>query len=177
MSFTASTTLSYPSANANAADYAAFYKDLHTEASGLLHGERDWLANLANLAALLAMRLPELNWCGFYLLRGGELVVGPFVGKPACVRIRLGRGVCGTTAVERKSTLVPDVHAFPSHIACDAASASELVVPIQLGPRLVGVLDLDSPRKNRFSEADQTGLERIAVLLAESCDWPEGIGA
>lgn len=176
MSFQASTSLTYPQAGASDDVYAAFYRDLRQELSGLLHDERDWLANLANAAALLALRLPELNWCGFYLQREGQLIVGPFIGKPACVRIRLGRGVCGTTAVKRSSTLVPDVNEFPGHIACDADSASELVVPLLLGSRLLGVLDLDSPRKARFCEADRLGLEALATLVAQACDWPAEVG-
>lgn len=177
MSFTAPHSLSYPPPGASLDAYATFYRDLVQELSGLLHGERDWLANLANASALLALRLPDLNWCGFYLLRDGQLIVGPFIGKPACVRIRLGKGVCGTTAAKRRSTLVPDVGQFPGHIACDAASASELVIPLIDGPRLLGVLDLDSPSKARFSEADLSGLETLAALLVAGCDWPAEIGA
>jgi len=172
MSFTPIKDLSYPAAGAPAAVYDDFYRGLRTELGGLLHGERDWLANLANAAALLAMRLPDLNWCGFYLWREEQLIVGPFIGKPACVRIRLGRGVCGTCAQTRTSILVPDVNAFPGHIACDGDSASELVVPLLQGDRLLGVIDLDSPRKARFSEADQRGLLAIAALIVNSCAWP-----
>jgi len=154
-------------------DEASRYAALHQELAGLLTDERDWLVNLANMTALLALRLPELNWVGFYLWRGGELVLGPFQGKPACVRLQLGRGVCGTAAARRATVLVPEVHAFPGHIACDAASASELVVPLVAGERLLGVLDLDSPRRARFTVADQTGLEACCALLLTATDWPE----
>ena len=154
-------------------DEASRYAALQQELAGLLTDERDWLVNLANMTALLALRLPELNWVGFYLWRGGELVLGPFQGKPACVRLQLGRGVCGTAAARRTTVLVPEVHAFPGHIACDAASASELVVPLVAGSRLLGVLDLDSPRPARFTAADQTGLEASCALLLTATDWPE----
>jgi GAF domain-containing protein len=172
MSFDPSSTLSYPAPASSPAAYASYYRDLHVELHGLLHGERDMIANLANSAALLSMRLPELNWCGFYLWREEQLIVGPFVGKPACVRIQLGRGVCGTCAAQRSPVLVPDVTAFPGHIACDANSASELVVPLQLGECFLGLIDLDSPRKGRFSLADQQGMLGIADLIADSIDWP-----
>jgi L-methionine (R)-S-oxide reductase len=147
------------------------YAAIVSQLGGLLAGERDPWANSANAAALLFASLPGLNWAGFYFLRGGELVVGPFQGKPACVRIALGRGVCGAAAAGRRTLLVPDVHAFADHIACDAASNSEVVVPIVAADRLVGVLDLDSPELARFDEADATGLERVAALIAGGCDW------
>jgi GAF domain-containing protein len=153
-------------------DPAELYDTLAAQAAGLLAGERDPWANAANLASLVFSLLPGLNWAGFYFLRGGELVVGPFQGRPACVRIALGRGVCGTAAAERRIVVVRDVHAFPGHIACDAASNSEIVVPILDGGRLVGVLDLDSPEFDRFGEVDAAGLERLASLLAQGCDWP-----
>ncbi|MFO1235880.1 MAG: GAF domain-containing protein [Alphaproteobacteria bacterium] len=146
------------------------YEELARQASGLFHGERDAIANAANLAALIAWGLADLNWAGFYILRGDELVLGPFVGKPACVRIALGRGVCGTAAAERRSVLVEDVHAFPGHIACDAASASELVVPLIRGGGLVGVLDLDSPLKGRFDAEDRDGCEALARLYLAASD-------
>jgi GAF domain-containing protein len=164
-------------------DKAAGYRDLDAQLAALLAGEHDLIANTANAAALLYGALPQLNWAGFYLLRpapqggrdGGaqELVLGPFQGKPACVRIALGRGVCGTAAAERRTQLVPDVHAFPGHIACDAASNSEIVVPLirAAGPRageLIGVLDLDSPVLGRFDAVDQAGLEKIAATLLAS---------
>jgi GAF domain-containing protein len=154
-------------------DRGKFYAHLQAELEAYLSDERDWLVNLANASALLYQRLPELNWAGFYLWRGEELVLGPFQGKPACTRIKLGRGVCGTTARARKTTVVSDVHAFPGHIACDSASASEIVVPLLLeGERLLGVLDLDSPRQARFDAEDARGLEAFAQRLVAGIDWP-----
>jgi L-methionine (R)-S-oxide reductase len=150
----------------NLADKAAAYAELEKQLRALLHGERDFIANCANAAALLWHNLPDLNWAGVYRLVDGELVLGPFQGKPACVRIKLGKGVCGTAAVTRKTVLVPDVHAFPGHIACDSASNSEIVVPLLKNGQLLGVLDLDSPKLKRFDAADQAGLERLAALLA-----------
>ena len=144
-------------------DKCAAYAQLTRELAALLEGEPDLVANAANAAALIYHALPELNWAGFYFLKGGELVVGPFQGKPACVRIALGRGVCGTAAAERRTLVVPDVHAFPGHIACDAASRSELVVPLLAGEQLFGVLDLDSPRPGRFDADDARGLEALAA--------------
>lgn len=146
------------------------YRELAQMAEGLFAGERDWLANAANLAALLWLGLPDLNWAGFYLLKGGELVLGPFQGRPACVRIALGKGVCGTAAARRETVLVPDVEAFPGHIACDAASRSEVVVPLIADGRLVGVLDLDSPTAARFDDADARGLEGLAALWVAASD-------
>jgi len=148
--------------------YAAFNRQL----AAVLHGERDWTANLAQASALLMQTLPDLNWAGFYLLKDGELVLGPFQGKVACVRIKLGRGVCGTAAARRESVVVPDVHAFPGHIACDSASNSEVVVPLLAGGRLYGVLDLDSPRKHRFDAEDARGLEESVRLLLAGSDLP-----
>ncbi len=145
---------------------AGSYGDLAAAIAGLLDGEPDALANAANAVAAIYHSLPELNWAGFYLLRGDALVLGPFQGRPACVRIPLGRGVCGTAAAAGRSILVDDVAAFPGHIACDLASRSELVVPLIAGGRVVGVLDLDSPRRARFTRRDQDGCERLAVLLA-----------
>jgi GAF domain-containing protein len=146
------------------------YRELNQQLAALLAGERDGLANSANLAALLYEALPDLNWAGFYFMRGGELVLGPFQGKVACVRIALERGVCGAAARERRVMLVPDVHAFPGHIACDAASRSELVVPLlQDDGKLLGVLDLDSPVVARFDQDDADGLtESVALLLRGS---------
>jgi GAF domain-containing protein len=141
-----------------------FYKELALQLRGLLSGERDAVANAANMSALLYHTLADVNWVGFYFLKGGELVVGPFQGKPACVRIALGRGVCGTAAEARQSVVVPDVHAFPGHIACDAASRSELVVPLILGEAVAGVLDLDSPSPGRFDEEDRVGCESLAAI-------------
>lgn len=150
-------------------DKAAFYDELAAQARGLLAGERDPVANAANLAALIFHTLPDINWAGFYFLDGEGLVVGPFQGKPACVRIPLGRGVCGTAAAERRTVVVEDVDAFPGHIACDAASRSEVVVPIVAGDgRLLGVLDIDSPSPGRFDAADGTGLETLAAVYAGS---------
>lgn len=147
------------------------YLELNEALAALLAGESDGLANAANMAALFFDALPELNWFGFYFLRSSELVLGPFQGKVACVRIALGRGVCGTAARERKTIVVTDVHAFPGHIACDAASRSEIVVPLLRAERLFGVLDLDSPREARFDADDAAGLETAAQLLLEGSDF------
>lgn len=141
------------------------YHELAAELDGLLSGELDFVANAANAAAAIFYALPELNWAGFYFLRGGELVLGPFQGRPACVRIALGTGVCGTAAKRCRTMLVPDVEAFPGHIACDAASRSELVVPLFVGEALLGVLDLDSPVVGRFDAADREGGERLAEVI------------
>ncbi len=149
-------------------DQAGDYARLAEELVGLLRGESDFVANAANTAALIFDALPELNWAGFYFLKQGELVVGPFQGKPACVRIALGKGVCGTAAVERRTIVVPDVNAFPGHIACDAASRSEIVVPLIDSGKLLGVLDLDSPRVARFNEGDASGLERLATVFLQA---------
>ena len=148
------------------ADKARFYAELEAQARALVAGEPDRIANAANIAALLFHALPRINWAGFYFLQGEELVLGPFQGKPACVRIPLGRGVCGTAVAERRSQLVADVHAFPGHIACDAASRSEVVVPLaDPSGALFGVLDVDSPEPDRFDAADLAGLERLARVL------------
>ena len=147
-----------------------FYAELRTQLSALLEGETDLIANTANMASLLYHTLPDVNWAGFYFLKGGELVLGPFHGKPACVRIAMGKGVCGSAAAARKSVLVEDVHAFPGHIACDAASRSELVVPLVLGGELLGVLDLDSPLPGRFDEEDKAGCESLAAALLASLE-------
>jgi GAF domain-containing protein len=149
------------------------YRELALQLGALLAGERDAIANAANTAALLYHALPDVNWVGFYFLKKGELVLGPFQGKPACVRIALGRGVCGTAAAAGRPVLVPDVHAFPGHIACDAASRSELVVPLLENGVLSGVLDLDSPLPGRFDEADLSGCQRLAAIyLAASYQAP-----
>src|SRR5512134_2558867 len=144
-------------------DKGAAYAELETGLRALLTGEHDLIANAANLAALLYWSLPQLNWAGFYLVepRRGDLLLGPFQGKPACVRIPIGRGVCGTAAARRETVVVPDVHAFPGHIACDSASNSEVVAPIMDGDRLLGVLDLDSPVPGRFDDIDARGLEAM----------------
>jgi L-methionine (R)-S-oxide reductase len=147
-----------------------FYRELTVQLEALLAGERDPIANAANTAALLFHSLPDLNWAGFYLVRDGELVLGPFQGKPACVRIPVGKGVCGTAVARRAAIVVPDVHAFPGHIACDSASRSELVVPLFRDDRIIGVLDLDSPRPDRFDEEDQAGCEALAAILMRASD-------
>jgi GAF domain-containing protein len=147
------------------------YAELLAQAKSLLAGERDTTANAANLAALLFHALPDLNWAGFYWMKDGGLVLGPFQGKPACVRIALGKGVCGTAAASRRTIVVPDVHAFPGHIACDSASRSEAVVPVMSAGRVLGVLDLDSPRPSRFDADDARGLEAIVAVFVESTDF------
>lgn len=152
-------------------DKAAFYKELNTQLDHLLHGEPDFIANLANAASLLDVHLDTINWAGFYLWRDDQLILGPFMGKPACVRIPLGKGVCGTAAERRETVVVPDVHAFPGHIACDAASRSEIVVPIVVDGRLIGVLDIDSPVTERFDEGDREGLEAFVAILNKHTDW------
>lgn len=144
------------------------YDELAQALEALLDGERDLIANAANTAALIYHSLPDLNWVGFYLLRGEELVLGPFQGKTACVRIAMGRGVCGTAAQRRETVLVEDVHAFPGHIACDSASNSEIVIPLESQGALLGVLDLDSPKRARFNADDQRGLERLARIFERS---------
>lgn len=152
------------------ADKGAAYTELAASLRALLSGEHDLIANAANTAALLFWSLPELNWAGFYLVEParGDLLLGPFQGKPACVRIEIGRGVCGTAAARRETVVVPDVHAFPGHIACDSASNSEIVVPVIRDGRLLGVLDLDSPVHARFDHADARGLESLVRILVES---------
>lgn len=144
------------------------YGQLLAQARALVHGERDRVANAANLAALVYHALPDLNWAGFYFFDGTELVVGPFQGLPACVRIPLHKGVCGAAAQQRVTQRIDDVDAFPGHIACDAASRSELVVPLVQGDTLVGVFDLDSPNLARFDAEDQAGLEAIAAVFVEA---------
>ncbi|HEY1384934.1 MAG TPA: GAF domain-containing protein [Dongiaceae bacterium] len=152
-------------------DKAELYRELAQQLGGLLHGERDAIANAANTAALLFTTLPDLNWAGFYVLRSpDQLVLGPFQGNPACVRIAVGRGVCGAAVEQRRSMLVEDVHAFPDHIACDAASRSELVVPLVRGERILGVIDLDSPLPARFDREDQRGIEAIAQIYVRASD-------
>ena len=147
------------------------YPELLSQARALLEGERDFTANAANLASLAFHSLPDLNWAGFYWMKGGELVLGPFQGKPACVRIAMGRGVCGTAARDRKTLVVPDVNAFPGHIACDSASNSELVVPVIKDGAVLGVLDLDSPLRGRFDEGDARGLEAVVAVLVAATDF------
>jgi L-methionine (R)-S-oxide reductase len=143
------------------------YRDLLSAADALTAGEPDGVANMANLAALIWQFVPWLNWAGFYRVQGDELVLGPFVGKPACIRIAIGQGVCGAAAGTGEAQLVPDVQAFPGHIACDAASRSELVVPIVRDGAVVAVIDLDSPEPARFDAEDAAGIEALAALIAE----------
>jgi len=147
-----------------------FYRDLAAQLTGLLGDEHDRIANAANMSAFLFMTVPDLNWAGFYFMQDGELIVGPFQGKPACVRIAVGEGVCGTAVAERRSILVEDVHQFPGHIACDAGSQSELVVPLVKDGEIIGVLDLDSPRLARFDAEDQVGMERLAAIFVAGSD-------
>ena len=149
------------------ADTATIWDDLVGAADGVTAGERDGIANMANVAALCWELLPDLNWAGFYRMIEGELVLGPFQGRAACIRIALGQGVCGTAAATATTQRIDDVHAFPGHIACDAASASELVVPIVVAGRVVGVLDLDSPTPSRFTAEDAAGAEKLCALIAE----------
>ena len=150
-----------------AADKATFYQDLLNAAEGLTAEEPDAIANMANVAALIWESLPDLNWAGFYRNVDGELVLGPFQGRPACIRIPFGKGVCGAAAETLQVQRIDDVHAFPGHIACDAASASELVVPIVRDGKLVAVLDLDSPTPARFTEEDEAGCVALCALLAK----------
>ena len=156
----------------SAGDKRETYKELNTCLSGLIDGEPDWLANLANAAALLYQLLPDINWAGFYRYRSGELILGPFQGKPACIRIPEGKGVCGTAAATREIQIVEDVGRFPGHIACDTASRSEIVVPIRKDDRLAGVLDIDSPSKCRFDRLDAEGLTEFVEILNRNIDWP-----
>ena len=155
-------------------DKAADYLRLAQELGSLLAGERDLIANAANTAALLFEALPAVNWAGFYFLKEGELVVGPFQGKPACVRIPLGKGVCGTAAAGRRTLVVADVLEFPGHIACDAASRSEIVVPLILADALLGVLDIDSPDPGRFDATDEAGIERLAAVFVAAAGAQRG---
>jgi L-methionine (R)-S-oxide reductase len=151
-----------------AADKSTLYRDLASALEGLVAGESDAVANMANAAALIWESLPDLNWAGFYRNVGGELVVGPFQGRPACIRIAFGSGVCGVAAATRQVQRVDDVHAFPGHIACDSASNSELVVPIIRDGELIAVLDLDSPKTARFTEEDEAGCVKLAEILARA---------
>lgn len=155
---------------------AEAYREIRDQLAGLLAGERNGLANAANLSALLYQALADLNWAGFYFLQGNELVLGPFQGKVACVRIPLGRGVCGTAAERRDTVVVHDVHEFPGHIACDAASRSEIVVPLLQDGRLLGVLDLDSPKVGRFDRDDSLGLNAIVRVFTEGSDLVHLVG-
>jgi len=147
------------------------YRDLEAELAALVEGETDALANLANATSLLANSLDRINWCGFYLMRGEDLVLGPFQGKPGCVRIRVGKGVCGAAAERRQTVVVPDVSQFPGHIACDPASRSEIAVPVIENDILRGVLDVDSPEIGRFDEEDRAGLEKFVAALTPLVVW------
>jgi len=147
---------------------AELYDHLAAQLSSLLAGERDLIANAANFSSLIFHSLPDLNWAGFYFVKDGELVLGPFQGKPACVRIKIGQGVCGAGAAKCETVMVPNVHEFPGHIACDSASNAEIVVPLMKGSRLLGVLDLDSPRASRFDQDDARGLEGLVRILLAS---------
>jgi|SRR5215469_13826710 len=162
----------FEAATITISDPLEFHAELARQAEGLLAGERDWIANAANLAALIFTSLSDLNWAGFYFLKGDTLVLGPFQGKPACVRIAKGRGVCGAAAELLQTLRVDDVNAFPDHIACDTASRSELVVPLIRDGAVLGVLDLDSPRPARFSAIDQAGVERLAAIFVAASDLP-----
>ena len=161
------TAIDYP------ADRQARYALLLEQADALTDGVSHPIANLANLAALLWQGLEDINWCGFYLMDGGALMLGPFCGLPACIRIPLGRGVCGTAAARDSVQLVPDVHAFPGHIACDSASNSEIVLPIHAEGRVIGVLDIDSPTVGRFCETDRESLLKVVDLIEARCDFSQ----
>ena len=174
--------MSFTTTHYDFTDKARGYAELARDVAALLADERDWIANTANATALIYAALPDLNWVGVYVpttsaAGARELIVGPFQGKPACVRIAMGHGVCGTAAVRRETIVVADVNAFDGHIACDTASQSEIVVPLLRADRpgdagFVGVLDVDSPRLARFDEIDRAGLERIAAIIVEASDWP-----
>lgn len=162
--------MSHTVAPIQAASKSEFYASLNRQLAAILAGERDWICNLANTSALLMQVLPDLNWAGFYFLKGDELVLGPFQGKIACMRIKMGKGVCGTAAATRRSVVVRNVHDFPGHIACDSASNSEVVIPLLHQGRLLGVLDLDSPSLARFDDEDARGLEQTVAILLQSSD-------
>lgn len=149
-----------------AADTPTLYRDLASALQGLVSGEPDPIANMANASALIFEALPDVNWVGFYRLLDGELVLGPFQGRPACIRIAIGSGVCGVAAETRQVQRVEDVNAFPGHIACDSASASEIVVPLVRDGELIGVLDIDAPSKGRFTEEDEAGCVRLGEILS-----------
>ena len=165
----------FQAAGIESTNKTVFYADLNKQLGGLLDGERDFIANAANLSALVFLMLPDLNWVGFYLMRGNELILGPFQGKPACVRIPVlpqPRGVCGAAAFERRTQLIANVHDFPGHIACDSASNSEIVVPLIVGDKLVGVLDIDSPTLGRFDRDDKAGIEKMVRTFLDMTDAP-----
>jgi len=154
-------------------DKKELYKIINTYLKGIISEDSDWLAGISNASALLFQLLPEINWAGFYLYKNNELVLGPFQGKPACVRIQMGKGVCGTAAKQRKVQVVKDVNEFPGHIACDIASQSEIVIPIIHEGKLIGVLDIDSPKKNRFDNVDAEGLIEFVDILNKYLIWPD----
>lgn len=160
--------MTFQLAKQETASKAELYSQLALQLKSLLEGERDFIANAANFASLLYYSLPDLNWAGFYLVKDGELVLGPFQGKPACVRIAIGKGVCGTAAEQRKIILVDNVHEFPGHIACDSDSNSEIVVPLIKDRKLIGVLDLDSPSFARFDDEDAEGLNELVKVFMDS---------
>ena len=159
--------MTFQLAKQETASKADMYSHLASQLRSLLEGERDFIANAANVTSLLYHALPDLNWAGFYLLKEGELVLGPFQGKPACVRIAMGKGVCGTAAQQRQTILVDNVHEFPGHIACDSESNSEIVLPLVKDGELLGVLDLDSPVLGRFDEQDARGLNELAAIFLD----------
>jgi GAF domain-containing protein len=150
---------------------SGLYKLLIEQLKALLEGEPNVIPNLSNASALLNGALKDINWVGFYLINGNELLLGPFQGKPACIHIPIGKGVCGSAVAQNRTQLVKDVHVFPGHIACDSASNSEIVIPLRNGDTIVGVLDIDSPLLERFDEEDQKGLEAFATVLQEGCHW------
>ena len=152
-------------------EYITDYALLTQQASGILEEEPWYAAAMSNLSALIAESMADLNWAGFYLIRGQQLTVGPFQGKPACIHIPVGKGVCGTAVLEDRMQVVPDVHAFPGHIACDSASASEIVIPIHSGEQIAAVLDIDSPVKDRFSAEDAAGLAELVQLIEQKISW------
>jgi GAF domain-containing protein len=152
------------------------YTEILKQAEALLDGETDWLANLANTASHLFHVLEDVNWCGYYLMKENQLVLGPFMGKPACVRIPIGKGVCGTTVARGETIVVEDVHQFPGHIACDAASRSEIVIPMRVDGQIIGVLDIDSPILKRFDQEDQQYLEKYVEIVLKKTDWAPLLG-
>ncbi len=162
--------MTFDVAKLESASKSELYSQLGVQLRALLEGERDFIANAANFASLLYHSLPDVNWVGFYLLKNNELVLGPFQGQPACVRIALGKGVCGTAAELRQTVVVENVHEFPGHIACDSASNSEIVVPLIKDGQLIGVLDLDSPTLSRFDDDDAAGLNNLARIFLESSE-------
>jgi L-methionine (R)-S-oxide reductase len=165
----ASKGMTFQFAKSETVSKTELYTNLQLQLRSLLEGERDFIANAANFSSLLYHSLPDLNWAGLYLHKGGELVLGPFQGQPACVRIAIGKGVCGTAAEQRQTILVDNVHEFPGHIACDSASNSEIVVPLIINDELIGVLDLDSPSLARFDDEDARGLNELAEIFVQGC--------